>query len=141
MKGCDVPVQRSVRTGSDVCEYCGRKLEADQGLDVVVADSGYQHPTDPDQDGRRAARVCSRQHAQALAEHFKQRWVDEELWATKLRRVIVYWGNAETTLDGIAKRAGLTMPQLLRAVNRSTEAGSHRVGDSNDKSGQPDRLR
>lgn len=136
--GFDVPVQRAARTGSIVCEHCGRMLEAGQGLHVVVSDSSYQHPSDPEQDGRRATRVCGGEHQQALTEQLKERWNDEELWAIKLRRVIVYWGNAETTLDGIAKRAGLTMSQLLRAVNRSTDPGRHRSIGAEDNGGGVD---
>lgn len=99
-----------------VCEYCSRQLDGDQVLEVVVADSGYLHATDPAKDGRRIARACSAEHADALSQAGRERWVDEQLWAAKLRRVSGAWNRTVFTLDEIAELAGLTSTQLRRAI-------------------------
>lgn len=101
---------------ASACEYCGRALKADERLSVVVPDSGYLHPLDPVKDGRRKSLACSREHAQAMIEAGERAWVDEQLWAAKLRRVSATWNRSERTLDGMAELAGLTARQLRRAL-------------------------
>lgn len=99
-----------------VCEFCERKLDGHEAIEVVVADSGYLHPTDPAKDGRRIARACSPEHAEALSKAGREQWVDEQLWAAKLRRVSAAWNRTVFTFDEMAELAGLTATQLRRAI-------------------------
>lgn len=119
-----VPAQRSMSSTAGVCEYCGCALDEDAGVDVVVPDSGYLHRDDSRHDGNRPTRVCSSSQAWELIADGNRQWVDEQFWVNKLRRVSVHWNRDETTLDGIAERAGLTRSQLARAIhwqrNRAT---------------------
>lgn len=100
-----------------VCEFCGETVEPANVVDVVVPDSGYLDPTDPNQDGRRPTRACSREHADRLIERGNARWVDEQLWARKFSRVSASWNSQTTNLDTIAKQAGLTRHQLRRMTD------------------------
>lgn len=73
------PQQRPLRVVA-ACEYCGRPLEIDERIDVVVPDSSHLHPDDPQQGDQ-----------------------------------------AEATLHDVAARAGLSYPQLLRAIEWCAE--------------------
>jgi len=86
-----------------------------------VPDSSHLHPDDPQQDGQRHAQACSRDHAWKLVAQGYHHWVDQELWANKLTRVSVHWDQAEATLHDVAARAGLSYPQLLRAIEWCAE--------------------
>ncbi|SDM47937.1 hypothetical protein SAMN04489726_1832 [Allokutzneria albata] len=113
-------------TRTNTCEYCGRPLEPSACVEVVVPDSSYLHPDDSDQDGCRRARACSQRHAEMLMAAGERQWDDRQLWAKKLARVSGEWNRTETTLEGMAVRAGLTYTQLLCAINWRT--GDPRAG-------------
>ena len=110
----DEPPRRTPRV--DTCAWCARSLDAGTRIDVVVADSTYLHPDDPRQDGSRPASACCRDHAEELLSLGARDWVAEQLWAKKLSRALVHWNRTETTMEGIAARAGLTRSQLRRAI-------------------------
>lgn len=115
------PSSERVRSQPDSCEHCGQPLEPGTRIDVIAADSTYLDPTDHRQDGRRPARVCSPDHARVLVEHGARHWIQEQLWAHELIRGSGLRNRSETTLDGIAKRAGLAPSQVLRAINWRTD--------------------
>lgn len=100
----------------EICEHCGYPIDADTRVEVVVSDSAYVHPLDSRRDGHRRGAACSPEHAQQLVQRGTRRWVDEQLWMSKLLRVVGLWNRTETTIEGIASRAGLTQSQLIRAV-------------------------
>lgn len=110
------PPYRSTKPTATTCEYCGSTIDPATRIDAVVPDSAYLHADDPRQDGRRLARACSPEHADELIAIGTSNWIDEQLWANKLRRVSGHWNRTETTLSGIADRAGLTPTQLMRAI-------------------------
>ncbi|SNR61765.1 hypothetical protein SAMN06265360_11244 [Haloechinothrix alba] len=113
----DVPAPTTMAPVSMVsCEQCTKRLTADEYVEVTVPDSGYLHPDDPDQDGRRVTYACSTEHAEALEERGTTAWVDEQLWARRVQRVSTYWRTHRMTLDQFAARAGLTSSQLNRAL-------------------------
>lgn len=114
------PFQRPRKPTGRNCEHCGQPVDATTQVEVTVPDSTYLHPDDPQQDGRRPAYACSPGHADDLVARGVSDWIDEQLWASKLRRVSGHWNRSETTLSGIAARAGLTHAQLTRAIDWRT---------------------
>lgn len=110
-----VPRQRT-EAPPEVCEHCGFRIDGGARVEVVVSDSAYVHPLDSRRDGRRRGVACSPEHAEKLVLRGKRRWVNEQLWVSKLLRVVGLWNRSETTIEGIAARAGLTPSQLIRAV-------------------------
>lgn len=112
--------------GPAVCEYCGRLLDEPAPHDVIVPDSSYLDPGDSRRDGHRPANACCREHADILVARGERLWDDEQLWAGKLSRVSAHWNRSETTLEGMASRAGLTYSQLVRAIRWRLGSGSRR---------------
>ncbi|MBA0127854.1 hypothetical protein H0B56_20100 [Haloechinothrix sp. YIM 98757] len=113
----DLPApSTTARLSMVACEHCAKRLTADEYVEVTVPDSGYLHPDDRDQDGRRVTYACSTEHAEALVERGTRAWVDEQLWARRVQRVSAYWRTHRMTLDQFARRAGLTSAQLDRAL-------------------------
>lgn len=99
----------------EVCEHCGRPIDETARVEVVIADSASAHSLDSRRGVRRGV-ACSPEHAQHLVQRGARRQADEQLWMSKLIRVAGLWNRTETTIEGIAARAGLTQSQLLRAV-------------------------
>ncbi|MBA0124402.1 hypothetical protein H0B56_02470 [Haloechinothrix sp. YIM 98757] len=99
------------------CERCGYPPGPHDDLYVVmVPDSGHAHATDPAQDGIRFAYACTPAHAHELIELGRCSWIDEQLWAEKVRRAAVLWPCGRLTVERFAQLAGLSPNQLSRAL-------------------------
>src|SRR3954454_14839941 len=88
----------------EVCDACHTVIDDGSELYALVPDSSVTHPHDPAQDGTRVIAACSRPHLQTLRQRCVQRpFIDEELWAGKIRRFLHHHPGHTFTLEELAQ--------------------------------------
>ncbi|MGA5126112.1 hypothetical protein ACPCAG_22765 [Streptomyces pseudogriseolus] len=81
-----------------------------------VADSSAVQPDDPLHDGLRRVTACCEAHLEQIRAAYRQRpFVQEELWAGKIGRVLTS-GRPVLSLTELACRTGLDEPDIRRAI-------------------------
>lgn len=108
---------RRARTPApELCDLCARTFPADEAVRGYVADSSSVHPTDEWHDGLRPVTACCEAHLDVIREEYGLRpFVDEELWAAKISRVMMS-GPPELSMGRLARRTGLDEPDIRRAI-------------------------
>ncbi|MFD7686519.1 hypothetical protein [Streptomyces sp. NPDC059781] len=108
--------RRSETLPLELCDLCGRTFPAGEEVGGHVPDSSSAHPTDTWSDGLRRVTACCEAHLDVLREAYRSRpFVEEELWAAKITRVLTS-GPPVLTMVELACRTGLHEPDIRRAI-------------------------
>jgi hypothetical protein len=90
-------------------------------MQTAVPDSSAVYVYDLGYDGRRFVTACSEEHLIVLRERYGRRpFVEEELWVGKIARVLEEHSGG-LRIDRLAEAAGLTVPQVERALEWQNE--------------------
>ncbi|WP_431903318.1 hypothetical protein [Nonomuraea sp. bgisy101] len=109
-----------------LCDWCGAVISAGAELYSMALDSSVIHASNPRFDGRRFLTACTHEHLAALDEHYRRRpFVDEELWAGKIARVMDSTTEPLTLAD-LVDATGLSREQVERSM-AWLEAQIHRL--------------
>ncbi|MFF3911631.1 hypothetical protein ACFYZJ_38170 [Streptomyces sp. NPDC001848] len=112
------------QTEPEICDLCGAVIPTGS-IDwyALVRDSSAVHAVESKYDGKRTLVACSREHLAELLEQYKRRpFVDAELWAGKIARVLRRHPEGVSEED-LARDSGLTHVQIQRGVMwQNTEA-------------------
>ncbi|MGW5903857.1 hypothetical protein ACWFQ6_19155 [Streptomyces althioticus] len=109
-------VRRSAPAAPELCDLCGRTFPADEAVCGHVADSSAVLPDDPLHDGLRRVTACCETHLETVRAAYRERpFVQEELWAGKIGRVLAS-GRPVLTMTELACRTGLDEPDIRRAI-------------------------
>lgn len=96
----------------ELCDLCGEEISDGTEVSALVPDSSVIHGHDPKLDGKRRLTACSSEHMAALVEVYEQRpFVDAELWAGKIGRVIEAH-RGRISPEELAEETGLTQAQI-----------------------------
>ncbi|MFQ6148094.1 hypothetical protein ACLMNJ_34365 [Streptomyces seoulensis] len=102
--------------GLELCDLCAATFPADRAVRGYVPDSSAAHPTDDWLDGLRPVTACGEAHFAVVRESYRLRpFVQEELWAAKIERVLTA-GAPVLTMDQLGCRTGLHDPEIRRAI-------------------------
>ncbi|MFE0320564.1 hypothetical protein [Streptomyces albogriseolus] len=108
--------RRSVAAATELCDLCARTFPAQEAVRGHVADSSAVHPDDPLHDGLRRVTACCEAHLELVRAAYRQRpFVQEELWAGKINRVLTS-RRPVLALRELACRTGLDEPDIRRAI-------------------------
>ncbi|GAB2325319.1 hypothetical protein AB0N20_17910 [Streptomyces griseoincarnatus] len=108
--------RRSVASVQELCDLCGRTFPPEEAVCGHVADSSAVLPDDPLHDGLRRVTACCETHLEMVRAAYRQRpFVQEELWAGKIGRVLTS-GRPVLTMTELACRTGLDEPDIRRAI-------------------------
>ncbi|MFE2278668.1 hypothetical protein ACFXAE_15750 [Streptomyces sp. NPDC059454] len=108
--------RRSGTLPLELCDLCARTFPAGEAVSGYVPDSSSAHPTDDWCDGLRRVTACGEAHLDAIREMYRRRpFVQEELWAAKITRVLTS-GPPALTMERLACRTGLHEPDIRRAI-------------------------
>ncbi|MFI6567492.1 hypothetical protein [Streptomyces sp. NPDC050534] len=100
----------------ELCDLCGQVFPEQEAVLCHVADSSAAGPGHDRSDGLRRLTACSEAHLETLRERYLKRpYVEEELWAAKIDRVLTH-GPSALPLEQLACRTGLHAPEIRRAV-------------------------
>ncbi len=109
-------VRRPEALPLELCDLCARTFPAQEAVRGYVADSSSVHPTDERHDGLRPVTACGEAHLEAIRREYRCRpFVDEELWAGKITRVLTS-GPPALSMNQLACRTGLHEPDIRRAI-------------------------
>ncbi|MEU2898552.1 hypothetical protein AB0O72_23635 [Streptomyces sp. NPDC088106] len=108
--------RRPETSAPELCDLCGDTFPAGEAVRGYVADSSSAHPTDERHDGLRRVTACCEAHFGMIREEYGRRpFVDEELWAAKISRVMMS-GPPAVPMARLACRTGLHEPDIRRAI-------------------------
>ncbi|MFJ9543332.1 hypothetical protein ACIRPX_39720 [Streptomyces sp. NPDC101225] len=100
----------------ELCDLCGQVFPQQEAVLCHVPDSSAAAPDRPWSDGLRRLTACGEAHLDLLRERYRKRpYVEEELWAAKIDRVLAH-GPSALPLEQLACRTGLHAPEIRRAV-------------------------
>lgn len=100
----------------ELCDLCAATFPAGEAVRGYVADSSSVHPTDDWYDGLRRVTACGEAHLEMIRREYGRRpFVDEELWAAKIARVMMS-GPPVVSMVQLACRTGLHEPDIRRAI-------------------------
>ncbi|CAL9317706.1 hypothetical protein SUDANB66_05727 [Streptomyces sp. SudanB66_2053] len=108
--------RRPAAVAPELCDLCARTFPPQEAVCGHVADSSAVHPDDPLHDGLRRVTACCEAHLEQIRAAYRQRpFVQEELWAGKIGRVLTS-GRPVLSLTELACRTGLDEPDIRRAI-------------------------
>ncbi|MFG3251215.1 hypothetical protein [Streptomyces sp. NPDC048187] len=100
----------------ELCDLCAGVFPESESVTGYVPDSSAAHAVNEHVDGLRLLTTCSDEHFDVLKEGYAQRpFVDEELWAAKLTRVLTA-GPQALSLDQLGCRTGLQESQIRAGI-------------------------
>ncbi|MEW2253311.1 hypothetical protein ACFW6K_32485 [Streptomyces sp. NPDC058733] len=100
----------------ELCDRCGTAFPEADAVTGYVADSSCAQPLRPWFDGMRRITACCAAHYESVRDEYRLRpFVEEELWAAKIERVLRD-GAPVCTLEELGRRTGLDEPDIHRAV-------------------------
>ncbi|MFJ7149136.1 hypothetical protein ACIQVT_13180 [Streptomyces sp. NPDC100445] len=110
----------------ELCDLCAAVVPADTAVRGYAADSSSAHAALDWFDGLRPLTACDEDHLERLREEYRRRpFVEEELWAAKIARVLGSGPPALGILE-LACRTGLHESEIRRALawhNRRRQGG------------------
>ncbi|TWD25323.1 hypothetical protein FB570_103107 [Streptomyces sp. T12] len=116
--------RRSDAPAPELCDLCARTFPPGEAVRGYVADSSAVHPADPLHDGLRRVTACCEAHLEEVRAVYRRRpFVQEELWAGKIGRVLGSGPPVATT--DLACRTGLDEPDIRRAIAWHNERHRH----------------
>lgn len=114
----------------ELCDLCGSTFPAEETARCWVPDSSAVRAGREWFDGLRLLTACGADHLTELRDRYRRRpFVQEELWAAKIDQVLST-GAATTTLEQLACRTGLHLPEIRRAVAWRNNRHRHVAEDS-----------
>ncbi|MET9160840.1 hypothetical protein ABZX56_24175 [Streptomyces parvulus] len=100
----------------ELCDLCARVFPQDESVTGYVPDSSAVQAAQERFDGLRLITACSDGHFDVIKEGYTHRpFVEEELWAGKLTRVLAE-GPPALSMDQLGCRTGLQEPQIRAAI-------------------------
>jgi hypothetical protein len=100
----------------ELCDLCARVFPEGESVSGYVPDSSAAHATDERFDGLRLITACCDDHFDVVKDGYAHRpFVEEELWAAKLTRVLTT-GPPALSMEQLGCRTGLLEPQIRAAI-------------------------